>query len=45
VIFILFPILKFALKGQQFQNLEEIKANTATELKALTSEQFQKTFE
>ncbi|KAL4096440.1 hypothetical protein QTP88_021396 [Uroleucon formosanum] len=43
--FFLFPKLKFALKGQRFQDVEEIKANTAAELKVLTSEQFQRTFE
>lgn len=43
--FFLFPRLKSALKGQRFQDVEEIKANTATELKAITLEQFQRTFE
>lgn len=43
--FFLFPRLKSALKGQRFQDVEEIKANTAKELKAITLEQFQRTFE
>jgi [histone H3]-lysine36 N-dimethyltransferase SETMAR len=43
--YFLFPKLKFALKGQRFQDVDEIKANTAAELKVLTSEQFQRTFE
>ena len=37
--------LKSALKGQRFQDVEEIKANTAAKLKAITLEQFQRTFE
>lgn len=43
--YFLFPKLKFALKVQRFQDVEEIKANTAAELKVLISEQFQRTFE
>ncbi|KAL4100983.1 hypothetical protein QTP88_021004 [Uroleucon formosanum] len=43
--FFLFPRLKSALKGQRFQDVEEIKANTAAELKAITLEQFQRTFQ
>jgi len=45
VIFFLFSRLQSALKGQQFQDLEEIKTNTATELEAITLKQFQITFE
>ncbi|KAL4126147.1 hypothetical protein QTP88_010376 [Uroleucon formosanum] len=37
--------LKSALKGQRFQDVEDIKANTAAELKAITLEQFQRTFQ
>jgi hypothetical protein len=43
--FFLFPRLKSVLKGQRFQDVEEIKANTTTELKAITLEKFQRTFE
>lgn len=42
--FFLFPRLKSALKRQRFQVVEEIKTYTATELKAITFEQFQRTF-
>lgn len=41
----LFPKLKSAVKEQRFQDLEEIKANKEAELKAITLEQFQRTFE
>ncbi|KAF0716887.1 protein GVQW3-like, partial [Aphis craccivora] len=37
-------LIKSALKGQRFQDVVKIKANTATELKAITLEQFQRTF-
>lgn len=43
VIIFLSLILKFAVIGQRFRDVEEIKANTATELKAITLEQFQRT--
>lgn len=36
---------KWNLKGQRFQDFEEIQMNMTTELKALTLEQFQRTFE
>jgi len=39
-----FPKLKSALKGR-FQEVEEIKVNITTKLKALTSEKFQRTIE
>lgn len=35
---------KSAFKGQRFQYVEGIRANAATDLKALTSAQFQRTF-
>jgi len=45
IFFLFFPRLKSALKQQRFRDVEEFKVNTATELKALISEQFQKIFE
>jgi len=43
-VFFLFPRLKCTLKEQRFQDIVEFIANTATELNALTTEQFQRTF-
>jgi len=45
VIIFLFPRLKCALKWKRFKEVQEIKAVAAAERKALTLEQFQKTFE
>jgi len=43
--FWLFPKIKSSLKGQRFQDTEDIQQNVMTALKAIPQQQFQKYFE
>jgi hypothetical protein len=43
--FWLFPEIKSTLKGQRFQNIEDIQKNVMTVLKAIPQWEFQKRFQ
>jgi hypothetical protein len=43
--FLLFPKLKYPLKGQRFSTVDEIKENSLTELRAIPETAFQDCFQ
>jgi hypothetical protein len=43
--FWLFPKIKFALKGQRFEDIEDIQRNVTTAVKDIPQQEFQKYFQ